>query len=1193
MPIIQLCSIHGIPKLRDIQEHFRSELDKRTELRKNYKPGVFSRKPWNLRIQQEYKTIKKSHLFDVGYYLSKYPEVIRSGVDPIVHYLEHGCKGDFNPHPLFANKWYLQNNPDVAKDSLNPLLHFIMFGARERHRSPHPLFNSNYYLNLNQDVDKKKLNPLVHYILHGGNEGRRTHLLFNSSKYLDTFPDIKDSGITPLEHYCLFGHLTNFSSHRLFDPAYYLAHNPDVHEANVNPLVHYLMYGLADKWRDPCLEFSNEAYVNEHPELKCNPLEHYLNHLTVNDGELCSQEEVVLNETIQFHTRTAPPPLQDKLLFFENEQIVDIPETDVKVLAFYFPQFHPFVENDTFWGKGFTEWTNVTKTQPLFDGHLQPRLPGELGYYDTRIKDVLKRQIELAKTHGVHGICFHHYWFMGRRVMRVPYNMMLENPDLDIPFCLHWANEPWTVRWDGFGNKGVLLDQKHTPDDDLAFIKDIEPALRDKRYIRVDGKPLLIIYRPSLFPNIRESIKRWNSYCESVGIGKLYLAVMQTCFEGDMNPTSYGFDAAIEYPPHNMGIQNINSSIDFFDRSFSGNVLSYHELVDKNVKRKKPPYTLFRGLLPGWDCTPRRKNPDLIVKQSPWKYQEWLESHIEYTKKNLPPAEQFVFVNAWNEWAEGAYLDPDRHFGYAYLNATTRALTAKVQKPKVAIVLHIYFTELLDEFIGYFKNIPFSYDLYVSTSTEQMKAVEEKLFKYIGDKNVHVLAFPNKGRDMGPFVVGYKDIFAKYDLACFVHSKKSTYGKGLEQWRTYLLDNLLGSSNAIQQIVDYFQKNEHLGIVCPDTFPPVSSMVEWGSNHFHVEKLAGKLGIDIDFNKPPLFPSGSMFWFRPKALKPIFDLGITYSDFEEGSEKKNDGTLAHAFERLFFNVAESAGYVWQKVLFSPDEKDKGDIFTPTFNQDLQRCLDTSAPKIAVILHLYYEDLATEISGYLNNIPVKFDLFISVQKDADQKRIKGIFSTCNNVEVIQVHPMENRGRDILPFSVQYNAIHTHGYDLICKVHSKKSSFNNGHSNWRNYLFDNLLGSSQIIKTILYYFMTDSSLGILYPQTYYGVRAYNDEDPFRDNWDNCQKLAQRLGIPISRNMALDFPSGSMFWFRPSALKPLCDLNVSRDEFEIEKGQLDATFAHTFERMFGLISQKAGFSIRKVYFREETSNSASNPE
>lgn len=877
--------------------------------------------------------------------------------------------------------------------------------------------------------------------------------------------------------------------------------------------------------------------------------------------------------------------LQDRLLFYEDEQLLPIPPSDVKILAFYFPQFHPFIENDTFWGKGFTEWTNCTKAQPLFDGHLQPRLPGELGFYDTRIKDVLRRQIEMAKNHGVHGICFHHYWFMGRRVMRVPYDMMLANPDLDIPFCLHWANEPWTVRWDGFGNKGVLLAQKHTPDDDIEFIKDIEPALRDRRYIRVNGKPMLVVYRPSLFPDIRATIDRWNVYCESVGIGKLYLAVMQTCFEGDMDPTKYGFDAAIEYPPHNMGLENFNSTVKFYDKSFAGNVLSYPQLVDRNKQREKPTYTLFRGLLPGWDCTARRKNPDLIVEQSPWKYQEWLESHIDYTRKNHPPAEQFIFINAWNEWAEGAYLEPDRHYGHAYLNASGRALCVGAQQQRLAVVLHIFHTELLDEFIGYFRNIPFQFDLYVSTDEVFLQEVESRLHRYVGDRNVKVCAFPNKGRDMGPFVVGFREIYARYDLVCFVHSKKSTvYGDKLGPWRGYLLDNLLGSADIIQDIIRSFTDDATLGFVCPDTFPPVLPMIDWGSNVQNVIRLAEQMGITVDFTQKPDYPAGSMFWFRPDALQPLFDLKIGFDDFDPRSELKTDGTLAHAFERLFFRVVEKKGYSWKRILYKPLEKDRGDLFAPPLKKDLISIVTAGAPKIAVVLHLYYEDLAAEFASYLSNIPFPFDLFITTHAKADLELIKKTFSDCRAMNRLEISVCANQGRDVAPFLAMFSKLLDNGYDICCKIHSKKSTFNQGHGTWRKYLLGNLLGSPEIIKANLSYFLEDQKIGILYPRSYLGVEAYNDADPWHENWTKSEKLAKRLGISVSRGMFLDFPSGSMFWFRPSALIPLHELEITTDEFDAENGQLDATLAHAVERMFGLIAEKAGYTSRKILFRDE---------
>ena len=226
---------------------------------------------------------------------------------------------------------------------------------------------------------------------------------------------------------------------------------------------------------------------------------------------------------------------------YEKEEIPAIPESTLKLIAFYLPQFHPFEENDRFWGKGFTEWHNVTRALPVFQGHYQPKLPGELGFYDLRLKEVLERQVELAKQYGIHGFCFHHYFLNSRPVMRQPFNIFLQNKDLKLPFCVHWANEPWTIRWDGNRNReGILLDQTHDDNENMAFIRDLAPALRDDRYIRIGSRPVLLIYRPALFPDFRKTSEMWREFCLKNEIGDPYLVMVRTLFDKDKTPDDYG-----------------------------------------------------------------------------------------------------------------------------------------------------------------------------------------------------------------------------------------------------------------------------------------------------------------------------------------------------------------------------------------------------------------------------------------------------------------------------------------------------------------------------------------------------------------------------------------------------------------------------------------------------------------------------
>ncbi len=587
--------------------------------------------------------------------------------------------------------------------------------------------------------------------------------------------------------------------------------------------------------------------------------------------------------------------------------------SDVRPIAFYLPQFHPFLENDLFWGKGFTEWTNTTKAVPAFEGHYQPRLPDELGFYDLRIKQVMERQIEIAKNYGIHGFCFHHYWFMGKQVMRVPYYNILRNPDLDIPFCLHWANEPWTIRWDGYEQSGALLNQKHDPQDDIAFIKDIEPALRDKRYIRIQGRPLLIIYRPGLFPDIRSTIRRWNAYCTEQGIGALYLAVMQTAFDGKVDPREYGFDAAVEFPPHNAILSKHNDKMNFFYSSFQGDIYRYSEIMRHQLARECPKYTLFRGIMTDWDSTPRREDPVIFSGSAPLHYQRWLEGLIHYTRKALPTHERYIFINAWNEWAEGAYLEPDRKYGYGYLQATRNAIFPRTSA--IAVVAHLFHDEFAKDFLRYLKNIPRPFDLYVSTRPEARLRLLRLFSDEFGSARVQVRQVQNCGRDMAPFTIEFKDVYKKYDFICWVHSKKKKYHECMCGWRRYLWENLLGSPEIIDTILNHFQSDPSLGIVFPQQISPVLNSLSWDLNFYAAASLGKKLGIILNKDVRPEYPAGSMFWFRPQALQPLFDLNITLDDFEEKSEKKDDGTLAHAIERLILFVAQKQKYRWKKVMF--------------------------------------------------------------------------------------------------------------------------------------------------------------------------------------------------------------------------------------------------------------------------------------
>ena len=355
----------------------------------------------------------------------------------------------------------------------------------------------------------------------------------------------------------------------------------------------------------------------------------------------------------------------------------DFSAAEVQAIAFYLPQFHPIPENDAWWGKGFTEWTNVSKASPQFIGHYQPHLPGELGFYDLRLVDVLREQATLARHFGIRGFCFHHYWFGGQRLLERPFNQLLASPDIDISFCLSWANENWTRRWDG-NEQDVLIGQNYSPEDDIAFIKDIAPALRDPRYIRFQGKPLLMVYRASQLPDPKGTAQRWRDWCRREGIGEIYLMAGRTF--GIRDPRPYGFDAAVEFPPHNGERVEITSHLQLANPDFEGIVYDFNAYAEGYTDESKD-YPILKTVCPGWDNEARKPGRGHIFHgANPQNYGAWLARARAQTLSAMARSDDqppFVFINAWNEWAEGAHLEPDRRFGYGYLDATAKVLAGE------------------------------------------------------------------------------------------------------------------------------------------------------------------------------------------------------------------------------------------------------------------------------------------------------------------------------------------------------------------------------------------------------------------------------------------------------------------------------------------------------------------------------------
>ncbi|MDD3476761.1 MAG: glycoside hydrolase family 99-like domain-containing protein [Sulfurimonas sp.] len=858
--------------------------------------------------------IEKSGLFDKVYYLKNNHDVRVADMTPLEHYCQIGIKEDRMPNATFDPSWYKEYYTDVKADGIYPLLHFIKFGRQENRfksktekdeyeRLQNEGFDTEFYKNNYEDLAKitdTSFNCLLHYIRHGQYEGRTyqvtnlqktdiagnqkqkkrivyetTQEAFDTGYYLRTYPDILAAGANPYEHYINYGWQEGRKPNNWFDPLYYYEKYLDVKESGLEPLTHFIQVGQFEKRETKVFEIHSldESIKVQIPKVNfdstSNEYTQYEEHLALN--------------------------------------------TYIKTVAFYLPQFHPFPENDQWWGKGFTEWTNVSKAKPNFIGHYQPHLPIHNGFYDLRVPEVMIEQAKLARNYGIHGFNFYYYWFDGKILMHKPFEILLKHPEIDINFCITWANENWTRRWDGAEND-VLIGQNHCDEDSKKFIHHMFQYFDDKRYIRVDNKPVLIIYRANIIPNMKETVELWREEAKLAGYDGLYLICSQTF--GITSPEPYGFDAAMEFPPHTVISNLINTKVEIINPEYNGHIYDYEEVVQNACIKEEPSYKMFRTAMLSWDNTARKQNNShTFYNFSLLKYKQWLSNMVSNVANNekYPNEEKFVFINAWNEWAEGTHLEPDREFGYGYLQTTYDVLKnykydhyktfskKAVKEHDIAVILHIHFTDLWEELDLYLHNLNhLGFDLFVTLTNIENDIVEKIIQKY---PNAYIKLLENRGRDILPFLEVYKNIKElDYHYVCKIHSKKSEYRTDGAKIRNEIYDSLLGTQEIVDNIINVFQSDSTFGLITNRKYLIQHTEHNMTYDQEIVDDLCELLKIDFEYTT---FPAGSMFWFKPNALNGIDKIENKYFQVEEGLA---DGTVAHSIERLFCNIAQKNNY---------------------------------------------------------------------------------------------------------------------------------------------------------------------------------------------------------------------------------------------------------------------------------------------
>jgi len=332
----------------------------------------------------------------------------------------------------------------------------------------------------------------------------------------------------------------------------------------------------------------------------------------------------------------------------------------LRVIAFYLPQFHPIPENDEWWGKGFTEWTNTAKAVPLFEGHYQPHVPADLGFYDLRLPETRAQQAALAAEYGIDAFCYYHYWFAGHRLLERPFNEVLATGEPDFPFCLCWANQSWTGVWHGAPDR-ILIKQTYPGLDDYARHFDwLEMAFADRRYVTVDGKPLFLIYSPQDIPEVASLVRYWRERAWSAGLPGLQLVAVGH-HSSHRNWVANGFDASVT-----MRIPPPYPRLRLWRRPA---ILRHVKVVDNLIEQDGSGRTDYPCVGPNWDNTPRAGRRGLVLHDSrPELFRRNLR-HARERAQASEPQDRLVFIKAWNEWAEGNHLEPDLRFGRSWLEA--------------------------------------------------------------------------------------------------------------------------------------------------------------------------------------------------------------------------------------------------------------------------------------------------------------------------------------------------------------------------------------------------------------------------------------------------------------------------------------------------------------------------------------------
>ena len=602
-------------------------------------------------------------------------------------------------------------------------------------------------------------------------------------------------------------------------------------------------------------------------------------------------------------------------IFYENN--IDFSDyfTDIKAIAIYLPNFYSNKKTYFYSYKDYDDTLIYLQNISLgYKGLYKPRLLNSNYISSYNLKQIVMKQIELAKSHGIYGFAIYYYWFSGNTRFNIPLNLIYKNKK-NFHYMLVWKNEKVTNI-----NNETILEEKYEKNDSEKFIKDIKKYLIDKLYIKINEKPIIGIYNIKAIPKLRETVFQIRQKAREFEIGEIFII---SCLNGlkisEINNLNI-FDGAYKLPPKDLEETNI--------KNIRENYIYYYSLLYSNIfnDSKFENFVVYKGIMLEYNNSAINKDRKIYSEYSPELFYKINKLLIKNIKEDYDESNRFFFINAWNNYFEGSYLEPDERYGYGSINALSKALfnlpfhsyydlSNLMNNCLVAVQTHIFYIDLLNEIINKTNNIPIKFDLYISTNTKKkMEFIKNYTNIFSKANNISIKIFENKGRDILPFLVQMGEVIDKYKYLCHLHSKKTPYDPELgEKWRIYLFNNLLGTTEIISEILSDFEKYDKLGLIFPENyyknlFPTmfVNRQIKERMNYLFTRIFPGYKFSDKYFD----FPAGDMFWARTKAIYQIFKIDLRYDIPEE----KGSENILWAIERLWLFFVTKNGYYYKKYL---------------------------------------------------------------------------------------------------------------------------------------------------------------------------------------------------------------------------------------------------------------------------------------